>query len=178
VHYYRGLALSTLGRKREAMVEFQRFVSGQRQRPMVRWIKRAEAHLFDLVASLDHPSTAPGGRSPYRVAAMATLRASGALPAPLIDAAWRSRPGMVEPCIEDPPPGVRATAGAAFRISIDVAIDGKGHVTAVKVEGAPSEWRSLAPCLQTRITAGLRSVKPEGARPTSARIELVLAQRP
>jgi hypothetical protein len=179
VHYYRGLAFSVLGRKREAVVAFERFVVEHKNQNPARWTKRAEAHLFELVATMED-STAParGGRGAYRVVAVATVHAIGGLSAPIIDAAWRARPGLVETCFDDPPPAVRATAGATFRLALDVALDPMGNVKTVKPHGVPSEWKSLGGCLEARVAGGLRTVRGGSGRPTSARIELVLALRP
>jgi tetratricopeptide (TPR) repeat protein len=165
VHYYRGLALIVLGRPREAAEAFQRFTAEQAQ---TRWAARAQAHLVALAAGPEGARP----RSHFRVAAVGTVHADETLPAPLIDAGLRSRPGLFEPCLDQVP----ATLHESTRIAVEVDFDEAGTVQRARINGKP-EWAGFASCLEGRLRNGLRVTRPAGARLTTARLELLLALR-
>jgi tetratricopeptide (TPR) repeat protein len=161
VHYYRGLALMVEGRPREATDAFQRFLSEQRGS---RYGKRAEAHLLALAAG------AEGGRkSRLRLVAAGTVRADEAVPAPLVDAALRSHPGLLERCLDEAPAIDEST-----RVSLEVTFDAAGVVQAVK--GAPA-WAGFARCAQAQLRDGVRLPRLTGGKSASVRLDLVLAVR-
>jgi tetratricopeptide (TPR) repeat protein len=173
VYFYRGLALWVLGDARAALDAFKQFVATT---VASRWRKRAEDHLLELVFSgADAPAPEPRLGA---VVAAATTDARGPLPAPLIDAAWKSRPRLLEPCMVELPP----RAPRILRVPLLLEIDGKGVSRRAQVQlgesadfGLPSDWRAFAACVERRVVAGLRTVRPGNMRRTSARVELVLA---
>ena len=115
-----------------------------------------------------------------RVAAAATVRAEGPLPAPLIDAAWRSRPRLIEPCMD----AVPDSAPSTLRLALSLEIDARGVLRQVAVEmggdvgyGLSPDWRGFAACVSRRVKSGLRVARPTRHSVTSARLEIVLAIR-
>jgi tetratricopeptide (TPR) repeat protein len=166
VFYYRGLALEVLARGPEAAESFRQF---EREQPGARWKKRLEGHLRAL-GEKDEPPRARGAA--WRVVAAATVKAEGPLPAPLIDAAWKSQPRLLDPCFE----GAAPLAASTIRLGIDLVIDGKGALTKVTAS-PPPEWKEVPACLEDRLRGGLRLPRPSRPAATSARIELVLAIR-
>jgi len=173
VYYYRGLALLVLGDEQAALDAFKQFVSSA---AASRWRKRAEDHLLALAsAGADAPPAQPRHGT---VVASATVDARGPLPAPLIDAAWKSRPRLLEPCVVQLP----ANAPRILRVPLLLEIDGNGIPRRAEVHmdigvdfGLSNEWRAFAACVERQVAAGLRTVRPSNMRRTSARIELVLA---
>jgi tetratricopeptide (TPR) repeat protein len=175
VHYYRGLALSVSGKGNEAMQAFQRFLAAQ---PDGRWRKQAENHLLGLAAAGAEEPPRPPRRA--RVVAAATVRADGPLPAPLIDAAWHSRPRLLEPCMD----AIPDSAPSTLRMSLSLEIDGRGVLRQVVVElgqdvgfGVSPAWRGFAACVSRWVKSGLRVTRPTRQSVTSARLEIVLAIR-
>ena len=173
VNYYRGLGLLVLGETRAAMVAFKKFLDSAAAETCR---KGAEDHLLALAAAgADLPLARP---RKGRVVAEATVDAQGPLPAPLIDAAWKSRPRLLDPCVAELPQG----APRIMRLALSLEIDGQGVPRRAKVElgldaafGVRSDWHKLAICVEKRVEAGLRTVHAANKRRTSARIELVLA---
>jgi hypothetical protein len=173
VYYYRGLALLVLGDAQAALDAFKQFVAST---AASRWRKRAEDHLLALAASgADAPAAQPRHGT---VVASATVDARGPLPAPLIDAAWKSHPRLLEPCMARLPPN----APRILRVPLLLEIDGKGISRRARVQlgedsdfGLSNDWRDFAACVERRVEAGLHTVRPSDMRRTSARIELVLA---
>jgi tetratricopeptide (TPR) repeat protein len=173
VYYYRGLALLVLGDAQAALAAFNQFVTSA---AASRWRKRAEDHLLALAASgADVPPAQPRHGI---VVASATVDARGPLPAPLIDAAWKIRPRLLEPCVVQLP----ANAPRILRVPLLLEIDSNGIPRRAEVQmdvsadfGLSSDWRAFAACVERRVAAGLRTVRPSNMRRTSARIELVLA---
>jgi len=163
VHYYRGLALMVMGRPREATDSFQRFLTEQRTG---RWQKRAEAHLSSLAAGADGR-----GRGRLRLVAAGTVRADEGLSAPLVDAALRSHPELLERCLDEAPGSVNETT----RLSLEVDFDAGGNVQRVK--GGGDEWTSFVACAGRRLKDGLRVPRLAGVKTASARLDLVLAVR-
>ena len=175
VHYYRGLALAVSGKASEAMQAFQRFLAAQ---PESRWRTQAENHLLELAAAGAENPPHPPRRA--RVVAAATVRAEGPLPAPLIDAAWRSRPHLLDPCMD----AVPDSAPSTLRMSLSLEIDARGILRQVAVElggdvgyGLSPAWRGFAACVSRRVKSGLRVTRPTRQAVTSARLEIVLAIR-
>jgi tetratricopeptide (TPR) repeat protein len=175
VHYYRGLALSVSGKGNEAMQAFRRFLAAQ---PDGRWRRQAENHLLELAAAGAEDPPRPPRRA--RVVAAATVRADGPLPAPLIDAAWRSRPRLLDPCLG----AVPDSAPSTLRMSLSLEIDARGVLRQVAVElggdagyGFSPAWRGFAACVSRRVKSGLRVTRPTRQSVTSARLEIVLAIR-
>jgi tetratricopeptide (TPR) repeat protein len=165
VHYYRGLALMVLGRPRESIDAFQRFLTEQRGS---RWIRRAESHLLALASGSEG-----GRRSRLRLAAAGTVRADEGLSAPLVDAALRGHPGLIEACVDRAP----SSASETTRLSLEVAFDAGGAVQAVKGQGGAPEWGPFFGCVEQRLKEGLRVPRPAGARQAGARLDLVLGVR-
>jgi tetratricopeptide (TPR) repeat protein len=175
VHYYRGLALAFSGKGAEAMQAFLRFLALQ---PDGRWRMQAENHLLELAAAGAEEPPRPPRRA--RVVAAATVQADGPLPAPLIDAAWRSRPRLLEPCMD----AVPDSAPSALRMSLSIEIDARGVLRRVAVElgadvgfGVSPAWRGFEACVSRRVKFGLRVARPTRQAVTSARLEVVLAIR-
>jgi tetratricopeptide (TPR) repeat protein len=167
VHYYRAVALTVLGRPREAGDAFQRFAAEQ---PRGRWGARVAAHLAALNPAGDGEGTA--NRARFRLSAAGTVHADETVPAPLIDATLRARPGLFEPCLGEVP----ASVGEATRIAIDVDFDVAGTVHRARVVGR-QEWGAFATCVEGRLKSGLRVPRFGGTRLATARIELLLALR-
>jgi tetratricopeptide (TPR) repeat protein len=164
VHYYRGLALMVLGRPGEAIDAFQRFLSERRSD---RWMKRAETHLLALAAGND--GSRPKGR--LKLVAAGTVRADEGLSAPLVDAALRSHPGLLEPCLDEAPGSVNE----ATRLSLEVDFDAAG--TVLSVRGGGDEWAAFVGCAGKRLKEGLRVPRLAGARTAGVRLDLVVAVR-
>src|SRR6185503_16987144 len=113
------------GRRSDAAAAFRAYLSGASRRGkgdavVVRYVERALAH----VAALEAPQAATSlAASPtadargLRVVRTATVEARGPLVAPLIDAAWRLQPGLLDACLADVPlvrlEGAAATDTAA-----------------------------------------------------------------
>jgi tetratricopeptide (TPR) repeat protein len=163
VHYYRGLALMVQGRPREATDAFQRFLGEQRTG---RYGKRAEAHLLAIAAGAD------GGRkSRLRLVASGTVRADEGIPAPLVDAALRNHPGLLESCLDEAP----ASIDEPTRVSLEVSFDGAGVVAGVK--GPSDDWAGFVRCAYAHLKDGLRLPRATGSKPAGVRLDLVLAVR-
>jgi len=192
VHDYLALALETAGRPREAAAELRRYLAAQPKSP---WRARAESRLAALSSGAGSaPLPAAGdagvatrlgtetGAGTLRIKAVSTLRASGPLPAPLIDAAWRARPPPVADCLDLmsarlPSSGRGADGG---RVVLDVELDAAGSVARVAARPAAGAPTSLLPtaaasCLESAVRRGLHVTKPARARRTVARIELYVA---
>ena len=102
------------------------------------------------------------------------------LPAPSIDAAWRSRPRLLEPCLD----AVPDSAPSTLRMSLSLEIDARGISRQVAVKlgsevgfGVSPAWRGFEPCVSRRVKSGLRVARPTRQMVTSARLETVLAIR-
>jgi hypothetical protein len=112
------------------------------------------------------------------VVASGTVLASGGIPAPLVDAAWRERPQLLVPCLE---PAALALAGqpatrAPIRLALEIELDGRGAVTRVVAKAPPPLDDKFARCAEAAVKDGLRVTPPSGrGRPTRARLELVVA---
>lgn len=176
VDYYIALALEVAGRRQEAEATFRLYVLKQ---PKSQWLKRARAHLAALAepppgapAGRDARRGARGGRWAYRVAASATVQSNGPLPAPMIDAAWRRRPDLLDDCLQRLPESV---GRQPIRVALEIDIDTGGRVTRVVARVPPAVNDELGRCFEAAVKAGLIVPKPTHPRPTSARMELLLA---
>jgi hypothetical protein len=167
IHYYRGLTLAAAGRPQEALDAFERYLADQKGG---RYAKRAEAHLAELGAAA---GARPVPRASWRVLAAATVHAEGAIGAPLIDATWKGRARALEPCFE----GLPAIEPSTARVAVDVELDGAGAVKKA-FPLLPAAWQEAAACVEDRLKELLRVPRPARPRPTTARLELVLAKRP
>lgn len=152
-----------LGRPRESIDAFQRFLSEQKGS---RWTRRAEAHLLALAAGQERP------RSRLKLVAAGTVRSDEGLPAPLVDAALRGHPGMIDGCLEEAPPSATETT----RLSLELTFDGSGALTSLKGNNNP-EWAGFFGCLQKRFRDHLRVPRLSGVRQAGARMDLVLGAR-
>lgn len=164
VHYYRGLALMVLGRPRESIDAFQRFLSEQRGS---RWTRRAEAHLLALASGV-----AGRGKSRLRLIAAGTVRAGEGLSAPLVDLALRNHPGLIEACVDELPASLNETT----RLSLELEFDPSGGVSSVRGIGN-AEWSTFFGCVERRLRDQLRAPPPAGGRRATARLDLVLGVR-
>jgi tetratricopeptide (TPR) repeat protein len=165
VHYYRGLALMVLGRPREAAEAFTRFTAEQ---PRSRWAPRVSAHRAALARTGDG---APA-KARFRLVAAGTVHADETLPAPMVDATLRARPGLLDPCLDEVPAAVREST----RIAVDVDFDEGGTVQRARII-AREEWAPFASCVEARLKSGLHVPRPAGAHLATARLELMLALR-
>jgi Tfp pilus assembly protein PilF len=173
VLYYRGLADMVLGESAAALAAFEAYRTRPTSSP---WRKRAEDHLLALAAQgAELPLQKPRHG---RVVAMATLRSKGPIPAPMIDAVWRSRQRLLDVCLGELP----AETPRILRVAVLLDIDGRGKVRRATVAlgddagfGLPEAWRPVTDCVEKRVENGLRLPRPTNVRRTSARVELVLA---
>jgi tetratricopeptide (TPR) repeat protein len=168
VHYYRALGFQVAGKQKPALEAYRRYLAEQ---PGGRWAARAEGHVRELGQALG--GEAPPGQGRFRVLAAATVHAEGPIPAPLVDASWKGRARELEACFADVP---RPDGRDSARIVVELAVDGRGEVERVAVT-LPDAWRPLAPCVEARVRRALRLPRPAQARPTTARLEVVLAIR-
>jgi tetratricopeptide (TPR) repeat protein len=163
VYYYLGLAAEVEGRSLDAASAFGEFLS---RRPDSRWAAAAGAHLHP---GDDKPrGGAPAGPSP-RVVAVGTVQAAGGLAAPLIDAAWRERPTLLDACLAE------ARGAGSVRIAVDLDIDARGRVTRAALERAGSLGEDFARCAEAAITGRLTVAGPARGKPTHARSEIIIA---
>ena len=170
VYYYMGLAAEVDGRPVDAEADFREFLA---RRPTDRWAAGAAAHLVPAarVGQPGPPATGSGGgrmRAKARIVAVGTVQSSGGIPAPLVDAAWRAQPSLLDDCLE-------ASAGkGSVRMSVDLTLDGRGRVSRVLVE-APALGKAFARCAEVAVKAQLRVVAPRGSKTTSVRTEVLIA---
>jgi tetratricopeptide (TPR) repeat protein len=173
VYYYLGLAAEVAGHVDDAEAAFQEFLG---RLPRSRWAARARAHLEGLVA-LERAGASPprAGVAPsLRVLAAGTVLASGPVPAPLVDAAWREHPRLVDDCLAD---GVRAGVLAprdGFRFVVELALDAHGVVTEAVAKAPATVDPSFARCVEAAVRATLRVPSPRQPRVTRARVELLV----
>lgn len=194
VHYYRGLALATQGRAREAAFALRHYLAESGGGPASPYAAVAQQRLGQLGAAASAPLASPqGGPSPlpgdagappppsappahppatrrWKLVAAATAESDGPLAAPMLDAAWKRRPRLFEPCFEEAP----ALSTRTVRLFIDLRLDGRGVLTKVDAK-VPDQWPAeVASCLAERI----RSVtfpKPSRPEPTTARLQLMVS---
>lgn len=169
VYYYLGLAAEVAGDDDDGAAAFQEFL---RRRPRSPSAGRARAHLDALVAGAA-PRTA---RSPsLRVAAVGTVRADGPIPAPLVDAAWRAAPHMLDGCLADAVSTGALAPREGVRLAIELAFDERGAVAEAAVKAPAAIDASFARCAESAVKGGLRVPSPRRARPSRARLELLIA---
>jgi len=175
VFYYIGLAAEVAGRPDDAEAAFREFASRLPKSP---WVRRARAHVQAVSAV---SSTSRVGHAPaLRVVASGTVLASGGIPAPLVDAAWRERPQLLDPCLDvaGAAVGLGGTrpSRAGIRFALELEIDGRGAVTRAAAKVSPPLDERFARCVEAAVKDGLRLTPPSArARPTRARMELVVA---
>ena len=168
VYYYLGLAAEGLGRPVDAEAAFREFLA---RRPDGPWAAEARAHLAAKAgrdADPDRRAAGPG-RPGARVVAFGTVRADGAIPAPLVDAAWRARPGLLDACLSE------ARGQGNVRLSVEMEIDGRGRVVRAAVEAPAPLDGSFARCVEAAVVQGLVLARPAPARPTRARTDLIVS---
>ena len=179
LHYYRGMALASLQKKREAATAFRRYLHATPDGP---WGHRVIAHLgalgepvsADLLPSAPAtprppaaPTVVPG--VPWRIVAAATTEAKGGLQAPLLDITWKGHKSALEKCFSAAP----ALSPRTQRVAVDVQIDEEGRVRQADVS-APAEWEEAAACVRGHVTKEVRF--PKADEPTTARLSLVLSR--
>jgi hypothetical protein len=128
----------------------------------------AERHIVELTSARVPEAEAHPPRGP-RVVANGTVRATGGLAAPLIDAAWRDQAAILDGCLD----GI-AGAGQGVRFAIEIEVDPRGRIADVtaKVPAPPGE--AFARCLETAVKTRLRLRPPTPARATHARTEFII----
>jgi tetratricopeptide (TPR) repeat protein len=179
VFYYIGLASEVAGRVDDAEAAFQEFLSRLPRSP---YAPRARAHV-DAMVALERAGAArgaPGSSSPassLRVVAAGTVLASGPVPAPLVDAAWRTRADLLDACLDEGVQRGALPARGSFRFALEIEIDGRGAVTAASAKAAAPLDETFARCAEAAVRAGLRLPRPQKARPTHARIDLLVATK-
>lgn len=156
-----------------------------------RYAARAREHLAALSADRTEVMPRPVAEARgMRVVREVTLSAEGPLPAPLIDAAWRLQPRLLDACLADvplvevavPPRRPAESARAPFprapveaRLRLDVTFDGTGRVQAATVDTAVRLPAEAVPCITAALRERLRPPRPARQKPTRAHIEVVLA---
>jgi tetratricopeptide (TPR) repeat protein len=181
VFYYIGLASEVAGRVDDAEAAFQEFLG---RLPRSQYAPRARAHLDALIA-LERAGAVRSGRaagaasptSSLRVVAAGTVLASGPVPAPLVDAAWRARPDLLDACLDEGVQRGVLAARESFRFALEIELDGRGAVTEAKAKSAAPLDPTFARCAEDAVRAGLRVQRPQKPRPTHARIDLLVATK-
>ena len=195
VHYYLALSREAQGRVDDAAVAFRdylRVATGP-------YLGRAREHLAQLMAEMGRvpPPQAPSpqqgsGNTPrvsnagdtgWRVLHQATVFTDGPLVAPLIDAAWRLYPRLLEPCLRDiPPPGSSGSAadapGRQVKIVLEMRIEESGRVGAVTAKAPVELGEGTSDCIEAALLKEFRVSRPARRRATLVRTELILAPAP
>ena len=175
VFYYLGLAAESLGNRDEAGAAFQEYLARQPKSP---WVARARAHVAALTPGRAPAADAPAGRqnAAWRVAAVATVLSQGPVPAPVIDAALKQRPPGWEACLA-PYPAPRGHE--PLRLAIEIELDANGVVASAHARvAAPLDSALVGRCIEDAVRTRLVVPKPTHARPTIARIEVLLSGIP
>jgi tetratricopeptide (TPR) repeat protein len=174
VFYYLGLASEVAGHPDDAQAAFQEFLS---RLPRSRWAPRARAHIDAAERAAHAPPVAHAGPS-LRVIAAGTVLASGPIPAPLLAAAWRQRPRLLDDCLDEAVRAGQLPPRDGFRFALELEIDARGLVTGVVVKTPPPldepRGAAFARCVEAALRDGLRVAHPRPARPTRARMELLV----
>jgi tetratricopeptide (TPR) repeat protein len=178
VYYYLGLASEVGGHVDDAEAAFQEFLSRLPRSP---WAPRARAHIDALLAIERAASRAPPSgqaaapRLPtLRVVAVGTVLARGPVPAPLVDAAWRERPHLVDDCLSEAVGAGRLAPRAGFRFAVELELDAAGAVADATIEAAAPLDAVFSRCVQAAVRVGLRVPRPRRARPTRVRVEILV----
>jgi tetratricopeptide (TPR) repeat protein len=175
VFYYIGLASEVGGKTDDAAAAFQEFIARSPRSP---WVARARAHLTSLT-SAPSPSSSSSSPTPSRprhhwsTAAAATVSSQGPLAAPVIDAALRQRPPPWGDCFSDFAP---ARPHVTVRFDVEVELDARGAVTRATAHlPPPFDAGVTGRCVEAALRTSLTVTPPAHARPTSARIDVLLA---
>jgi tetratricopeptide (TPR) repeat protein len=179
VFYYIGLASEIGGKTDDAAAAFQEFLARQPKSP---WIARARAHLSSLTSapsssSSSSPSSSSSSRlrHRWRLVAIATVSAQGPLAAPVIDAALKQRPPPWDECFVDAAP---ARGHDTVRFVVEAELDAHGAVTHATARlPPPFDAGAAGRCVEAALRTSLTVTPPAHARPTIARIEVLLANR-
>jgi tetratricopeptide (TPR) repeat protein len=166
VLYYLGLAAEAEGRDGDAQEAFRDFLE---RSPRGRWARAAEAHLARKMPGARRVNGAPNAASP-RVIAHGTVLATGGIPAPLIDLAWRDQLGILDECLD----GVRVTLRATLRLAIEMDIDARGRISRVVAKVPPPFDERFARCVESATKQRLHFSGPAPGRSTVARTELII----
>jgi tetratricopeptide (TPR) repeat protein len=179
VFYYLGLASELGGKTDDAVAAFQEFLSRQPKSP---WVARARAHLSSLTlapSSSSSSSSSPSSpsRSPprhrWRAVATATVSSQGPLAAPVIDAALKQRPPPWDECFGDAAP---SRGHDTVRFSVEAELDARGAVTRATAHlPPPLDAGATGRCVEAALRSSLTVTPPAHAKPTVARIEVLLA---
>jgi tetratricopeptide (TPR) repeat protein len=174
VFYYIGLASEIGGKTDDAAAAFQEFIARSPKSP---WLAQARAHLSVLSPSSSPPSSSssssPRPRHRWRTAATATVSSQGPLAAPVIDAALRQRPPPWDECFSDAAP---SRGHDTVRFVVEVELDARGAVTRATAHlPPPLDAGATGRCVEAAVRTSLTVTPPAHARPTSARIEVLLA---
>jgi tetratricopeptide (TPR) repeat protein len=201
VSYYLALARLAQGRPSDAAAAFRAYIDRASKRaahdPVTeRYVVRARGHLTELAgapAPAPRRSSSPSEGRGLRVLRTATVEAKGPIVAPLVDAAWRLEPHLLDACLADVPwsglagpPRERGAESARpeparpepdYRLRIEVVIDGGGRIqpSGTQVQAAVTLPEGIVPCIASALENRLRVPPPARKRPTRARIEVVLA---
>jgi tetratricopeptide (TPR) repeat protein len=176
VYYYIGLASEVAGRVDDAEAAFQEFLARQ---PKSRWAPRARAHITALDARSRPGRAGPPSRaSGLRVVAAGTVMASGPIPAPLVDAAWRAHPRLVEDCLDDAVSRGVLAPRDSLRIALELVIDARGTVTEASVKSPPDLDAALARCAERSLRENLTVPRPQRPKDTRVRLELLVGPEP
>ena len=169
VFYYVGLAAEVEGRTTDAEAAFREFLA---RRPGSRWAWAARAHADGGGVASGGRGAAPAGGGRPRVLAVGTVLASGPVAAPLIDAAWRERSGLLEACLSglDAVPAGRQ----AIRFALELEIDGRGQVARATAKVPPPLDEHFARCVESAVESGLRFPAIGGSRVTLSRTEILI----
>jgi len=167
VFYYLGLAAEVEGRGVDAEAAFREFLS---RAPHGRWARAAEAHLATKKGS-GGARAAGGAGAALRIAAHGTVLTAGAMPAPLIDAAWRDQLSILDECMD----AARAPPGKTLRVAIEISIDERGKVTQATAKLPEGMDPRFGACVEKAAKQRLRLPEPPRARHTTARTEFVLS---
>jgi tetratricopeptide (TPR) repeat protein len=167
VFYYLGLAAEVEGRGVDAEAAFREFLS---RAPHSRWARAAEAHL-GVKKARGRARAADGADVALRIAAHGTVLTAGAMPAPLIDAAWRDQLPILDECLDT----VRAAPAKTLRVAIEIAIDERGKITQATAKLPEGMDPRFGACAEKATKERLRLPAPPRARHTTARTEFVLS---
>jgi tetratricopeptide (TPR) repeat protein len=174
VFYYIGLASEIGGKTDDAAAAFQEFIA---RSPKSLWLARARAHLSSLTLA---PSSSPSPSSSlsrprhrWHAVAIATVSSQGPLAAPVIDAALKQRPPPWDECFAETAP---ARAHDTVRFVVEAELDARGAVTRATARlPPPFDAGATGRCVEAALRTSLTVTPPAHARPTSARIEVLLA---
>jgi len=170
VFYYIGLASEIGGKTDDAVAAFQEFLARQPKSP---WVARARAHLSSLTVAPSSSASPSPRRHRWRLVAIATVSSQGPLAAPVIDAALKQRPPPWDECFTGAAP---SRGHDTVRFVVEVELDARGAVTGASSRlPPPFDAGATGRCIEAALRASLTVTPPAHARPTSARIEVLLA---